>query len=216
MGNKTNYLHFEIPSNENQNENDNQNVNQISNSKDNFQKFLQSIEVANLILKKIRSAKNEFFKVSVNIGKETPLIWRLTIRVTVEKFNFSGICEDSKQLNFFQTCHLLKLLPRESYCLFNELTVSKKKENLDLNEQECVICFNCQIELIQDCGHAFCKQCLIQWRKEKTTCPLCRNDSHNNQVDDCWELIESSKINFEEHIFQLIDNYLCNSINSSI
>lgn len=72
----------------------------------------------------------------------------------------------------------------------NKITISKKiyfhqidensfdelnKLNVNLITEECVVCFNKDTDVITNCGHKFCKECIKSWCNKNFSCPICRN-----------------------------------------
>lgn len=51
--------------------------------------------------------------------------------------------------------------------------------NVDLVPVECVLCFDSQTNLISNCGHKFCFQCINTWFKKNYSCPTCRLELPN-------------------------------------
>ena len=45
-----------------------------------------------------------------------------------------------------------------------------------ISMNECTICLADAIDNRKNlpCGHGFCEECIDQWIKDKTTCPICR------------------------------------------
>lgn len=52
----------------------------------------------------------------------------------------------------------------------------ESKETLDDDYNLCGICFFSKIEMALQCGHTFCDQCISDWRKKQSSCPMCRFD----------------------------------------
>lgn len=51
-------------------------------------------------------------------------------------------------------------------------------ETIDTNE-ECPICFETKDDnIMTECQHIFCKECIQTWMSENQTCPLCRETIH--------------------------------------
>jgi hypothetical protein len=52
-----------------------------------------------------------------------------------------------------------------------------KFNNIGINliPDECVICFYNQTNVITNCGHKFCKECIQLWYEKNVSCPICRN-----------------------------------------
>lgn len=55
----------------------------------------------------------------------------------------------------------------------NEEILEEEREDC-----ECSICYNDEKEneVILQCGHSFCEECIKSWEKINKTCPLCRKD----------------------------------------
>jgi len=39
---------------------------------------------------------------------------------------------------------------------------------------ECSICMDNKLQVVVDCGHAFCEECHVRWLRVSMTCPVCR------------------------------------------
>lgn len=50
---------------------------------------------------------------------------------------------------------------------------------IDLVPTECVLCYNSQTNLVSNCGHKFCFQCINIWVKKNYSCPTCRLELPN-------------------------------------
>jgi hypothetical protein len=63
-------------------------------------------------------------------------------------------------------------------------------ENQELQAKEtemCAICFdNIKTKIVLDCGHSFCKICILKWMCKNFSCPLCREC-----IDDDYLLQQS-------------------------
>lgn len=60
----------------------------------------------------------------------------------------------------------------------------KCKNNIDYSNLTCIICQSIFLNpvVLNNCGHEFCKQCIIEWKKQSFNCPICRktNIGYNN------------------------------------
>lgn len=74
--------------------------------------------------------------------------------------------------------------PKNDSCAELLISESKKKpENYIIadaiiyadEEEVCPICFERDVDAaLTSCDHMFCKKCITMWRKNHTTCPICR------------------------------------------
>ena len=51
-----------------------------------------------------------------------------------------------------------------------------------INIKDCPICYNTLSDInvcTTNCGHSFCMDCMIKHLKNKTDCPMCRNNMIN-------------------------------------
>jgi hypothetical protein len=53
--------------------------------------------------------------------------------------------------------------------------------------EECVVCMERKPAVVLPCTHAFCNECLSQWKGKSDSCPLCRA-SVSKQEDESWVL----------------------------
>jgi hypothetical protein len=90
----------------------------------------------------------------------------------------------------------------------------------DCTVAECCICLNVPGEnglgqelVVLSCVHAFCEECLEQWRQQSATCPLCRRelDEQPEEDDSSWILtshdlaqLRSQHQKLLEHPFALV------------
>ena len=59
-----------------------------------------------------------------------------------------------------------------------------KKSRTEYNPAECPICYDNKTSIITDCGHSFCKECIVKYlngkqvsARNKDTCPMCRQNT---------------------------------------
>lgn len=56
-----------------------------------------------------------------------------------------------------------------------EKEIEINEEDIDNIEDECSICLCEKVnEIILNCSHSFCKDCISAWEKTNSSCPLCR------------------------------------------
>lgn len=72
------------------------------------------------------------------------------------------------------------------------LTVSDVFKRIEratsLNDLECLICMDNQIDVSLPCAHSFCSKCINMWHDTNKTCPICRDVVE--KPEDCWEFTE--------------------------
>ncbi|XP_072356700.1 E3 ubiquitin-protein ligase rnf8 [Scyliorhinus torazame] len=79
------------------------------------------------------------------------------------------------------------------------------------NELQCIICSEYFVEAVTlNCSHSFCCHCILEWRKRKEECPICRqpicSQSRSIVLDNCIErMLESLSDSVREHRLQLIN-----------
>mmetsp|Transcript_430 Transcript_430/g.715 ORF Transcript_430/g.715 Transcript_430/m.715 type:complete len:97 (+) Transcript_430:755-1045(+) len=49
----------------------------------------------------------------------------------------------------------------------------------------CSICLDEPSDIVLDCMHAFCENCITDWNQKSRTCPICRKDI-NVDLEDKW------------------------------
>ena len=113
---------------------------------------------------------------------------RLTEYNINENFNFNGtydslfdifdtdynrILEETfeNQQSFEKTDHIIDI-PSQTYSSIQD------KEKY---EKDCCICLtqfdeDCIVSLLPKCNHILHKECMVEWGKYKTSCPICRNN----------------------------------------
>lgn len=57
-------------------------------------------------------------------------------------------------------------------------------------DRECQVCMDSKVQVVLQCSHGFCQTCLDDWMEQNPTCPLCRMEVGNEQIQDSW-LIET-------------------------
>ena len=65
----------------------------------------------------------------------------------------------------------------------NEETKTNVEE---VEEKNCSVCYktlNLENSLVTTCNHFFCSQCFFRWLGTKNTCPMCRRDLINREID---------------------------------
>ncbi|PRP88832.1 hypothetical protein PROFUN_00300 [Planoprotostelium fungivorum] len=64
------------------------------------------------------------------------------------------------------------------------------------NDTDCIICFEKKADIALQCTHAFCSDCLKEWKQRSQTCPVCRAQlSALSKPDEDWVLMGNGKLN---------------------
>ncbi len=73
--------------------------------------------------------------------------------------------------------------------------------NADSDANECGICLSNQVEVVLECGHAFCRADITEWIQKDRSCPICRSSADVNDPDfEVWDLLAVSEQELEEQI----------------
>jgi hypothetical protein len=87
--------------------------------------------------------------------------------------DYNRILEETfeNQQSFEKTDHIIDI-PSQTYSLI---------QDKDKYEKECCICLtqfdeDCIVSLLPKCNHILHKECMVEWGKYKTSCPICRNN----------------------------------------
>ena len=87
--------------------------------------------------------------------------------------DYNRILEETfeNQQSFEKTDHIIDI-PSQTYSSIQD------KEKY---EKDCCICLtqfdeDCIVSLLPKCNHIFHKECVVEWGKYKTSCPICRNN----------------------------------------
>jgi len=63
-------------------------------------------------------------------------------------------------------------------------------DNLIIKKDECSICFNLiKKEIILNCNHYFCDNCIKEWVKRSNLCPMCRTHINFNLIPELIPII---------------------------
>lgn len=66
----------------------------------------------------------------------------------------------------------------------------------------CTICLdNIEDEKKLKCGHSFCKNCILKWKKESNTCPICRKPIKKKNKKKIRETNLNEEINTNSFIY---------------
>jgi hypothetical protein len=105
------------------------------------------------------------------------------MELTVEEFYlmYHYFVEYSQYIKPYYINHFAPML-RESK-QFNE-----QKQISD--EELCCICIRNQINVILNCSHGFCEECIGDWQKQQNSCPVCRAQSQMNCSPEAWVIAE--------------------------
>lgn len=76
----------------------------------------------------------------------------------------------------------------------------------------CSICLDEPSDVVLDCLHAFCHECIDQWNVKSHTCPICRREIDNKGSEANWVLTHSADADLftmaEENVGFIFD-YIC-------
>ncbi|KAF2068963.1 hypothetical protein CYY_009719 [Polysphondylium violaceum] len=85
------------------------------------------------------------------------------------------------------------------------LAALKQQQTLDEDDKLCPICFDKEASSVSgECVHAFCDNCITEWRAKNNTCPLCRNEL----LDKSDFLLLESKNDYDQQLVQYIQTLL--------
>lgn len=78
-------------------------------------------------------------------------------------------------------CHIYIKKKLYIYSIKENKDIQNKLMNTGINlvPDECALCFDSQTNLISNCGHKFCFQCINNWVKKNYSCPTCRLELPN-------------------------------------
>ncbi len=65
------------------------------------------------------------------------------------------------------------------YQIDKDLIEKFNKLGTNMISEECIICLNKQTNIITNCGHKFCQDCIKSWCNKIISCPTCRNSDTN-------------------------------------
>lgn len=68
---------------------------------------------------------------------------------------------------------------------------------------ECIVCFANKPTVVLPCAHAFCEECIKQWKGRSDTCPVCRASLKDD--DENWVLAETPS---DEEIARYVTEFL--------
>lgn len=73
----------------------------------------------------------------------------------------------------------------------------------------CVICLKSKIidkVVVKGCGHAFCKLCIVEWTKYKNSCPTCRNNIEEIEMNsELFTIYKGTRFRIKDIRKKLID-----------
>ena len=67
------------------------------------------------------------------------------------------------------------------------MSISHNTANIQSDDETCCICMETRPNLILNCTHSFCENCMKEWNITSNTCPICRCKSEES---DCFILAE--------------------------
>lgn len=123
------------------------------------------------IIKNMLDAGNIRESIQIIGGKETDNLFEALLnekRIQIEKYNKKIIISKISHTNTEKYEKKLEILQ-------NDISNIEKKYK-EMLKSNCIICYDnlCKPVLETNCGNLFCGECLLNWIKDKYTCPLCR------------------------------------------
>ena len=81
------------------------------------------------------------------------------------------------------------------------------------DDNECSLCMDARVDCVTSCAHAFCADCLSDWKKQHSdkepTCPLCRAPLARETSDDrLWVLEETADTSSKSVVEFMTDRIL--------
>ena len=81
------------------------------------------------------------------------------------------------------------------------------------DDNECSLCMDARVDCVTSCAHAFCADCLSDWKKQHSdkepTCPLCRAPLARETSDDrLWVLEETADTSSKSVVESMTDRIL--------
>jgi Zinc finger, C3HC4 type (RING finger) len=94
-----------------------------------------------------------------------------------------------------------------SHQLLVDLVKSVGPTNAETDEDlECPVCMENMQDVLLDCHHGFCKDCITRWREGQaenaSLCPVCRTNVA--KTDDDWVLMESADADVEHFLEEIL------------
>ena len=86
-------------------------------------------------------------------------------------------------------------------------------DNLIIKTDECSICFNLiKKEIILNCNHYFCDNCIKEWVKRSNLCPMCRTQINFNLIPELIPILNNRKRNRQIQNIQRQNNQRQNHV----
>jgi hypothetical protein len=129
-------------------------------------------------------------------AEQSPIVMRKFLTLREFYFLFHYLCEYIEPVKkYFRRKYLSVLGP--AALLSADQKDSEEKLNLKkevnelMEENECTICMEQQVDVVLNCSHGFCQKCISDWQREHQSCPVCRAQLLVEGVDrDLWVLTE--------------------------
>jgi hypothetical protein len=65
-------------------------------------------------------------------------------------------------------------------------TAVDERDDVDReDDEECSICMDNKLQVVVNCGHAFCEECHTRWLRVSMSCPICRETLPPPRRDEC-------------------------------
>ena len=86
-------------------------------------------------------------------------------------------------------------------------------DNLIIKKDECSICFNLiKKEIILNCNHYFCDNCIKEWVKRSNLCPMCRTHINFNLIPELIPIVNNRRRNRQIQNIQRQNNQRQNHV----
>lgn len=160
-----------------------------------YQTLLKNIETVNDLVDCYVSAEGKKLHFSIVEDTDRFFWWRSTIIILMEKVDFdTGVPEGNREFGLCQFVQVYNNLSGNAKVLEmrrERPTSPSVTYSGGTLEKECCICQERPKDIVLPCAHAFCKQCIQQWKMTANSCPMCRFTL--GSAGETWEVEECPK-----------------------